>query len=104
VPGNDVIHGTQTVVLTEAAEFNGEAFERCVSEVAVEGRYWTEFERTHPLCGPARGRVWSGTVHGLFGELGMGTATVSTLQLGLGVSALIFGLGRTIMLLGGGLY
>jgi hypothetical protein len=104
VPANDEIHGTQTVVLTEAAEFNGEAFERCVSEVAVEGRYWTEFERTHPLCGPARGRVWSGTVHGLFGELGMGTVTVSTLQLGLGVSALIFGLGRTIMLLGGGLY
>jgi hypothetical protein len=34
----------------------------------------------------------------------MGTVTVSTLQLGLGVSALIFGLGRTIMLLGGGLY
>jgi hypothetical protein len=31
------MYGTQTVVLTEAVEFNGEAFERHVSEVAVEG-------------------------------------------------------------------
>ena len=102
--GFHVIHGTQTVVLTEAAEYNGETYEPGVYEVEVSGRYWTGFDRSHPLDGPARGQAWSGTVHGLFGELGVGTVTASTLQLGLGVSVLIFGLGLTIMLLGGGLY
>jgi hypothetical protein len=97
------MHGTQTVVLTEAAEFNGEVFERCVSKVAVEGRYWTEFERTHPLADLSAVGCGAVTIHGLFGELGMGTVTASTLQLELGVSALNFGLGLTIMLLGSGL-
>jgi hypothetical protein len=102
--GHHVISGTQTVVLTEAAEYNGETFEPGVYEVDVAGRYWSDFDRSHPLEGPTRGQAWSGTVHGLFGELGVGTVTASTLQLGLGVSALIFGLGLTLSLLGGGMF
>ena len=102
--GQHVLHGTQTVVLTDTAEFNGETFEPGVYEVEVAGRYWTGFDRTHPLDGIARGQAWSGTVHGLFGELGVGTVTASTLQLGLGVSALIFGLGLTLSLLGVGMF
>lgn len=102
--GYHVLNGTQTVVLAEATEYKGETFAAGEYDVAVSGRYWTDFNRSHPLDGPARGQAWSGTVHGLFGELGVGVVTASTLQLGLGISALIFGLGMTISLLGVGLF
>lgn len=102
--GQHVLHGTTTVVLAEDTEFNGETIEAGTYEVETGGRYWTGFDRTHPLDGQARSQAWSGTVHGLFGELGVGTVTASTLQLGLGVSALIFGLGLTITLLGIGMF
>lgn len=97
------LHGTQTVVLDEAVEYNGETFAAGTYEFAVDGRYWTDFDRQHPIEGPARDMTWSGTAHALIGELGVGTVTASTLQLGLGISALIGGIGATLMLLGGGL-
>ena len=109
--GYHVLHGTQTVVLTEATEYNGEAFPageyelfvRTVGERGELGGYWTDFDRMHPIEGPARAQAWSGTVHGLFGELGVGTVTASTLQLASGLSLLIFGLGLTFVLLGAGM-
>jgi len=109
--GYHVLHGTQTVVLTEATEYNGEAFPageyelfvRTVGERGELGGYWTDFDRMQPIEGPARAQAWSGTVHGLFGELGVGTVTASTLQLASGLSLLIFGLGLTFVLLGAGM-
>ena len=50
--------------------------------VPTLGRYWTMFGRTHPLDGPAREQAWSGTVHGLFAELGVGATSFSALQMG----------------------
>ena len=101
--GYHILHGTQTVVLDEAVEYNGETFDAGVYEFEVDGRYWTDFDRMHPLEGPARSQAWSGTAHGLFGELGVGTVTHSALQLGLGVSALLGGLGATFLLVGAGM-
>ena len=101
--GYHTLHGTQTVVLDEAAEYNGETFEAGTYEVPVDGRYWTDFDRNHPLEGPAREMAWTGTAHGLFGELGVGTVTHSALQLGLGVAALVAGLGATFLLAGAGM-
>ena len=66
--GYHVLHGTQTVVLAEAAEFDGEVIAAGTYEVPVDGRYWTDFDRTHPLDGPARSQAWTGTAHGLFGK------------------------------------
>src|SRR5918996_2274308 len=97
------LNGTQTVVLDEAVEYNGETFEPGVYEFNVDGRYWTGFDRAHPIEGPAREMAWTGTAHGLIGELGVGTVTASTLQLGLGVAGLIAGIGATLVLLGAGL-
>jgi hypothetical protein len=102
--GYHIIHGTQTVVLEETVEYNGETFEPGVYEFEVDGRYWTGFDRQHPIEGPARSQAWSGTAHALFAQLGVGAVTHSTLQLGLGVAAVIFGLGLTFMLTGGGLF
>lgn len=96
-------HGTQEVILTEDVEYNGEFFAAGTYEVEIDGKYWTDFDRMHPLEGPARGMAWSGTVHGLVGELGVGTVTHSTLQMGLALSALFGGLGLVFLLSGGGL-
>lgn len=97
------LNGTQTVVLTEDEEFNGEVFPAGTYEFDVDGRYWTDFNRLHPIEGPARGQAWTGTAFGLIGQLGVGAITASTLRLALGVSAVVAGLGGTLLLTGLGL-
>jgi hypothetical protein len=101
--GYHVLHGTQTVVLAEDAEFEGEIIAAGTHEVPVDGRYWTGFDRTHPLDGPAREQAWSGTAHGLFGELGVGTVTHSALQMGLAIAGTLAAIGLTTILAGLGL-
>lgn len=109
--GHHVIYGEQTVVLDEAVEYNGETFQagehtiyvRTVGERGELGGYWTDFDRMHPIEGPARSQAWNGTVHGLFGELGVGTVTANMLTLSTGIAGLLAGLGLTIVLLGAGL-
>lgn len=103
VIGYHVLHGTQTVVLAEDVEYEGTVYEAGTYEVEVDGKYWSDFDRMHPLEGPARGQAWSGTAHALFGTLGVGTVTASTLQLAQAVSFILIGLGITFMILGGGL-
>ena len=97
-----VLDGTQEIVLTEDVEYNGEVYEAGIYEFEVDGRYWTGFDRQHPIEGPARAQAWTGTVHGLVGELGVGTVTHSTLQMGLALSGLFAALGLTFLLTGGG--
>jgi hypothetical protein len=97
------LHGTTTVVLTEPVEFNGETFAAGEYEFVNDGRYWTGFDRSHPIEGPARAQIWSPTALALIGELGVGTATASALQLALALAGLVAGLGATFILVGGGL-
>ena len=66
-------------------------------------RYWTGFNRAHPIEGPARETAWSGTAHGLFAELSTGAVTHSMLQMGLGLSGAFAGIGLTAILAGLGL-
>lgn len=117
------LHGTQTVVLTADDLGDGEGGmlasfdcngtdvavpavfpdEGLTCEFEVDGRYWTGFDRTDPVQGPARDMAWSGTAHALVAELGVGAATHSTLQLALGVAALLAGLGVVFSAMGIGL-
>jgi hypothetical protein len=97
------LNGTQTIVLEEDVEYNGELFAAGTYEFPIDGRYWADFDREHPLEGPARGLAWTGVAHALIGELGVGTVTASALQLGLGLAALFAGIGATFMLTGAGL-
>ena len=123
------LHGTQTVVLTETVEWDGDGdgevsadaeqyhggdvdpasftedavYNPGTYEVPVNDRYWTGFNRTHPLDGPARAGAWNGTVHGLFAELGVGATTASSLQLALGVIAVTALMGLGFAIVGGGL-
>jgi len=95
--------GTQTVVLDEDVEYNGEVFKAGTYEFNVDGKYWTDFDREHPIEGPARDMAWSGTAHGLTAELGVGTVTHSALQMGLAIAGILGGVGLTIILAGLGL-
>jgi len=97
------LHGTTTVVLTEPVVYNGATFAAGEYEFVNDGRYWTGFDREHPIEGPARAQIWTDTAHALIGQLGVGTATASALQLALGLAALIAGLGATLILTGAGL-
>jgi hypothetical protein len=101
--GFHTLNSTQEVTLTEDVEYNGEVFKAGTYDFDVDGRYWTGFDREHPIEGPARELAWTGTAHGLFGELGVGTVTHSTLQMGLGLAGLLAGLGIVFMITGGGL-
>jgi hypothetical protein len=113
------LHGTQTVVLSEgdltgdgglATEFdcNGEMVAvpspfpaaGVACDFEVDGRYWTGFDRSIPVQAKARDMAWSGTAHALVAELGVGAATHSTLQLALGVAALLAGLGVVCTVMG----
>ncbi|WP_134773525.1 hypothetical protein [Ornithinimicrobium flavum] len=119
-----VIYGTYPVTLTEdqlvdadgnaltEVVVNGETIaipatipaEGLTFDVNGEGRYWNDFDRTNPVDAAARPLIWTGTVHGLVGELGVGTVTASALKLALGLTALIAGLGVINLLTGAGLY
>jgi hypothetical protein len=105
------LNGVQTVVLAEQVEWDGDGdgavaadaptvspgewdpatagqdaiFEPGVYTVPVNGRYWTGFNRSHPLDGPAREQAWNGTVHGLFAQLGVGATTATSLQMAMGI-------------------
>ena len=115
------LEGTQTITLTEdditaaiesekldadgtyngvVVAYQGEVLEPGSYDVPVDGRYWTGFARTDLLDGPARDGAWSGTAHALVAELGVGAATHSTLQLALGVAALLAGLGVVSTVMG----
>jgi hypothetical protein len=115
------LEGTQTIVLTDddiaaaiasekldpdgtyngvVAAYQGQVLTAGSYDVPVDGRYWTGFARTDLLDGPARDGAWSGTAHALVAELGVGAATHSTLQLALGVAALLAGLGVVSTVMG----
>ena len=115
-----VLHGTQNVTLTEddltgedgqvATEYqcNDETVDvprpfpedGVTCEFAIDGRYWTDFDRSDPVQAKARDMAWSGTAHALVAELGVGAATHSALQLALGIAALLGGLGVVTMAMG----
>jgi hypothetical protein len=115
------LEGTQTITLSEdditaaieseqldpdgtyngvVIAYQGQVLEPGSYDVPVDGRYWTGFARTDLLDGPARDGAWSGTAHALVAELGVGAATHSTLQLALGVAALLAGLGVVSTVMG----
>lgn len=114
--GYHTLNGSQTVVLNEDVEYNGEVFAAGEYEVAINeigspdrvaaglGGYWTDFDRQHPLEGPARAQAWSGTVHGLFGELGVGAVTYTSIQMGYALAGIFAGMGILSIIGGLGLF
>ena len=97
------LHSTQMVTLTEPKEYNGKTYPAGDYEFAVDGRYWTDFDRQDPIEGLARDKAWTGTAHALIAELGVGTLTATNLQMGFGIAALFGAIGFTVLVAGLGL-
>ena len=98
------LNGTQTVVLPETVTTDdGTVFEAGTYEVPVDGRYWSQFDRTNPLDAKVREQAWTGTAHALIAELGVGSVTASALTMGLGIAAIAAAMGLVLILTGGGL-
>jgi len=98
------LHGSTTVVLDEdVTADDGTFYPAGTYEFQNDGRYWTGFDRSNPIEGAAREQIWTPTAHALIGELGVGSVTASTLQVGLGIAAFMAGIGATFLLTGLGL-
>ena len=98
------LHSTQTVVLTEdVTAADGTVYAAGTYEFPVDGRYWAAFNRSNPIEAKAREQAWTGTAHALIAELGVGTTTASTLEMGLGLAGLFAGVGFMFFLSGIGL-
>jgi hypothetical protein len=102
------LHGTYTIVLAEAVEYEGVVYEAGSHEVEVAGRYFSDLDRRHPLEGPLRDISWSPLAFGLLASLIGGvnsdlTAGVApfvswSIFVGLGLMFIIIG---TFVLMGG---
>jgi hypothetical protein len=100
-----VLHGTQNITLDEDYTAADGTFYAAGSPIPfdVDGRYYSQFDRTDPVQAAARGIAWSPTALALVGELGVGAATASSLQLGLGVAGALGGIGLIFLIAGLGL-
>lgn len=101
--GYHTLNSTQPVVLAEDVEYNGEVFPAGTYEFEVDGRYFTDFDRAHPVEGLARTQAWTPTAFGHMAQLAVGTVTASTLQMGLALSGLFAGVGFFALVTGLGL-
>ena len=98
------LHGTQTVVLpADVTAADGTVYKAGEYQFAVDGRYFSQFNRANPIEAAAREKAWTGTAHGLIAELGVGTATATALQLGVGIAGLFAGIGFFALISGLGL-
>lgn len=98
------LNSVQTVVLPEdITAADGTVYAAGTYEFPIEGRYWAAFDRSNPIEAKAREQAWTGTAHALIAELGVGTTTASTLQMGLGLAGLFAGVGFMFFLSGIGL-
>jgi len=99
------LHGEQTIVLDENFTAPDGTVYTAGTEytVPVDGRYWADFDRTNPIDAAVRAQAWTGVAHALIGELGVGTVTATTLQMGLGMAGLFAGVGLSFIIAGLGL-
>jgi len=98
------LHAATTVVLDkDVTAADGTIFKAGSYDFQNDGRYWTGFDRNNPIEAAARGQIWTPTAHALIGELGVGSATASALQLGLGMAAILGGVGLMFLITGLGL-
>lgn len=99
-----ITSGTQTIVLAEdVTADDGTVYKAGTYEFAVDGRYFSDFNRANPIEGKARDMAWSPTGLALISSLGVGTATATAIQLGFGIAGLFAGIGFLSIVAGLGL-
>jgi hypothetical protein len=100
-----VLHGTYNITLDKDYTAADGTFYAAGTPIPfnVDGRYYSQFDRSDPVQAAARGLAWSPTALALIGQLGVGAATASSLQLGLGVAGALGGIGLIFLVAGLGL-
>jgi len=63
----------------------------------------TSEDAANPIEAAAREQAWTGTALALVANLGVGSVTAATIQMGFALAGLFAALGATIILTGGGL-
>jgi len=91
------LHSTVKVTLDKDAEYKGETFTAGAYDFPINGRYWQDFNRAHPIEGLARNMAWSPTVLGLLASLQAGFASHTLVELVWYIGLLIIGLGMTFL-------
>jgi hypothetical protein len=98
------LSSTVTVTLPQdVTAADGTVYKAGTYDFPVNGRYYSEFDRTNPIEAQARTTAWSPLALSLIGQLGVGAVTASSLQMGLGLAGLFAGVGLTFMVSGLGL-
>jgi hypothetical protein len=97
------LHGTTTVVLPADVTVGDTVYTAGTYQFSTDGRYWTGFNRANPIEAIARDQIWTGTAHALIAELGVGSVTASTIQVGFGIAAMLAGFGATMIFFSFGL-
>jgi hypothetical protein len=98
------LHAETTVTFPEDVVVDGKVVQAAGTyDFVNDGKYWTGFDRTDPIQGAARDKIWTGTAHALIANLGVGSVTASALTMGLGIAALFALIGATVVLTGLGL-
>lgn len=99
------LNATTTVTIPEDVVVDGAVVTKAGDyEFVNDGtKYWTGFDRTNPIEGAAREKIWTGTALALIGQLGVGSVTASALQIGMGTVGILAGVGFVFVLTGLGL-
>jgi hypothetical protein len=95
---------SSTVTLpTDIKDKDGNIVATAGTKVAVDGRYYADFNFASPVDSAVRGLAWSPLPLALIGQLGVGAVTASSLQMGLGLAGLFAGVGVMFFFMGAGL-
>jgi hypothetical protein len=95
---------SSTVTLpTDITDADGNIVAHAGDKVAVDGRYYADFNFANPVDSAVRGLAWSPLPLALIGQLGVGAATATSLQMALGIAGLFAGVGFMFLLSGLGL-
>jgi len=98
------LHAETTVTIPEDVIVDGTVVTKAGTyDFANDGKYWTGFDRTDPIQGAARDKIWTGTAHSLIAQLGVGSVTASALTMGYGIAVLFALIGLTVVMAGLGL-
>ena len=98
------LHGATTVTIPEDVVVDGQVVTAAGTyDFQNDGKYWTGFDRTDPIQGAARDKIWTGTAHALIANLGVGSMTAAALTMSMGIAALFALVGLTVLLTGFGL-
>ena len=95
---------SSTVTLpSDIKDANGNIVAHAGDKVAVNGRYYADFNFANPVDQAVRGIAWSPLALSLIGQLGVGAVTATSIQMGLAMVGMLLAIGFGFELAGFGL-